>query len=44
LKLKLKDPKTSAISARVKRIVDLRDITVAAQYGSDTRLPGMKYA
>jgi isoquinoline 1-oxidoreductase subunit beta len=44
--LKLKDPKDFRYLGKGKvSIVDLRDITVGtAQYGSDTRLPGMKYA
>ncbi len=44
--LKLKDPKDFRYLGKGEvSIVDLRDITVgAAQYGSDTRLPGMKYA
>ncbi len=44
--LKLKDPKDFRYLGKGQvSIVDLRDITVgAAQYGSDTRLPGMKYA
>jgi isoquinoline 1-oxidoreductase subunit beta len=44
--LKLKDPKNFRYLGKGEvSIVDLRDITVgAAQYGIDTRLPGMKYA
>jgi isoquinoline 1-oxidoreductase beta subunit len=44
--LKLKDPKDFRYLGKGQvSIVDLRDITVgAAHYGSDTRLPGMKYA
>ncbi len=44
--LKLKDPKDFRYLGKGQvSIVDLRDITVgAAPYGSDTRLPGMKYA
>jgi isoquinoline 1-oxidoreductase subunit beta len=44
--LKLKDPKDFRYLGKGQvGIVDLRDITVgAAHYGSDTRLPGMKYA
>ena len=44
--LKLKDPKDFRYLGKGEvSIVDLRDITVgAAHYGSDTRLPGMKYA
>jgi len=44
--LKLKDPKSFRYLGKGEvSIVDLRDITVgAAQYGGDTRLPGMKYA
>ena len=44
--LKLKDPKDFRYLGKGKiSIVDLRDITVGtAHYGSDTRLPGMKYA
>lgn len=44
--LKLKDPKDFRYLGKGDiSIVDLRDITVgAARYGSDTRLPGMKYA
>src|SRR5216684_1431128 len=44
--LKLKDPKDFRYLGKGQvGIVDLRDITVGtAQYGSDTRLPGMKYA
>jgi len=44
--LKLKDPKDFRYLGKGQvSIVDLRDITVGtAQYGSDTRLPGMKYA
>src|SRR5258706_9027029 len=44
--LKLKDPKNFRYLGKGQvSIVDLRDITVGtAHYGSDTRLPGMKYA
>jgi len=44
--LKLKDPKNFRYLGRGEiGIVDLRDITTGkAHYGSDTRLPGMKYA
>jgi len=44
--LKLKDPKNFRYLGKGQvGIVDLRDITVGtAHYGSDTRLPGMKYA
>ncbi|HEY3891192.1 MAG TPA: molybdopterin cofactor-binding domain-containing protein [Bradyrhizobium sp.] len=44
--LKLKDPKDFRYLGKGEiGIVDLRDITVGtAQYGIDTRLPGMKYA
>jgi isoquinoline 1-oxidoreductase beta subunit len=44
--LTLKNPKDFRYLGKGEvGIVDLRDITVgAAQYGSDTRLPGMKYA
>src|SRR6201996_924362 len=44
--LKLKDPKDFRYLGKGDvSIVDLRDITVGtAHYGSDTRLPGMKYA
>ena len=44
--LKLKDPKDFRYLGKGEiSIVDLRDITVGtANYGSDTRLPGMKYA
>jgi isoquinoline 1-oxidoreductase beta subunit len=44
--LRLKDPKDFRYIGKGKiSIVDLRDITVGtAQYGSDVRLPGMKYA
>jgi isoquinoline 1-oxidoreductase beta subunit len=44
--LKLKDPKDFRYLGKGQvSTVDLRDITVgAAHYGSDTRLPGMKYA
>jgi isoquinoline 1-oxidoreductase subunit beta len=44
--LKLKDPKDFRYLGKgLVSIVDLHDITVgAANYGSDTRLPGMKYA
>jgi isoquinoline 1-oxidoreductase subunit beta len=44
--LKLKDPRTFRYLGKGSvSIVDLRDITVGtAHYGSDTRLPGMKYA
>ena len=44
--LKLKDPKSFRYLGKGQiGIVDLRDITVGtAHYGSDTRLPGMKYA
>jgi isoquinoline 1-oxidoreductase subunit beta len=44
--LKLKDPKNFRYLGKGDvGIVDLRDITVgAAHYGTDTRLPGMKYA
>src|SRR5258708_3131469 len=44
--LKLKDPKDFRYLGKGQvSIVDLRDITVGtAHYGSDTRLPGMKYA
>src|SRR5437879_4386081 len=44
--LKLKDPKDFRYLGKGEiGIVDLHDITVgAAYYGSDTRLPGMKYA
>jgi isoquinoline 1-oxidoreductase subunit beta len=44
--LKLKDPKDFRYLGKGEvGIVDLRDITVGtAHYGSDTRLPGMKYA
>jgi CO/xanthine dehydrogenase Mo-binding subunit len=44
--LKLKDPKSFRYLGKGQiGIVDLRDITIgAAQYGADTRLPGMKYA
>jgi isoquinoline 1-oxidoreductase beta subunit len=44
--LKLKDPKSFRYLGKGEiSIVDLRDITVGtAQYGGDTRLPGMKYA
>src|ERR1700704_1892424 len=44
--LKLKDPKDFRYLGKGEvSIVDLRDITVgSAHYGSDTRLPGMKYA
>jgi isoquinoline 1-oxidoreductase subunit beta len=44
--LKLKDPKDFRYLGKGEiSIVDLRDITVGtAQYGSDTRIPGMKYA
>jgi isoquinoline 1-oxidoreductase beta subunit len=44
--LKLKDPKDFRYLGKGQvSVVDLRDITVgAAHYGSDTRLPGMKYA
>ena len=43
--LKLKDPKDFRYLGKGEiSIVDLRDITTgAARYGSDTRLPGMKY-
>jgi isoquinoline 1-oxidoreductase beta subunit len=45
-RLKLKDPKNFRYLGKGEiGIVDLRDITTGkAQYGSDTRLPGMKYA
>jgi isoquinoline 1-oxidoreductase beta subunit len=45
-RLKLKNPKTFRYLGKgTVSIVDLRDITIGkAQYGSDTRLPGMKYA
>jgi len=44
--VKLKDPKTFRYLGKGQvSIVDLRDITMGkAHYGSDTRLPGMKYA
>ena len=44
--LKLKDPKNFRYLGKGDvSIVDLHDITVgAAHYGTDTRLPGMKYA
>ena len=44
--LKLKDPKDFRYLGKGEiSIVDLRDITTGtAHYGSDTRLPGMKYA
>jgi isoquinoline 1-oxidoreductase beta subunit len=44
--LKLKDPKDFRYLGKGQiSTVDLRDITVGtAHYGSDTRLPGMKYA
>jgi isoquinoline 1-oxidoreductase subunit beta len=44
--LKLKDPSTFRYLGKgTVSIVDLRDITMGkAHYGSDTRLPGMKYA
>ncbi len=44
--LKLKDPRDFRYLGKGQvSIVDLRDITVGtAMYGSDTRLPGMKYA
>jgi isoquinoline 1-oxidoreductase beta subunit len=44
--VKLKDPKDFRYLGKGQiSIVDLRDITVGtAQYGIDTRLPGMKYA
>jgi isoquinoline 1-oxidoreductase beta subunit len=44
--LKLKDPKSFRYLGKGQvSIVDLRDITMGkAHYGSDTRLPGMKYA
>ncbi len=44
--LRLKDPKDFRYLGKGQvSIVDLRDITVGkAHYGSDTRLPGMKYA
>jgi isoquinoline 1-oxidoreductase beta subunit len=44
--LKLKDPKDFRYLGKGEvGIVDLRDITVgSAHYGTDTRLPGMKYA
>jgi isoquinoline 1-oxidoreductase subunit beta len=44
--LKLKDPKNFRYLGKGEiGIVDLRDITIGkAHYGSDTRLPGMKYA
>jgi isoquinoline 1-oxidoreductase subunit beta len=44
--LKLKDPKDFRYLGKGQvGIVDLRDITVGtAHYGTDTRLPGMKYA
>src|SRR3982074_106644 len=44
--LKLKDPKNFRYLGKGQvSIVDLHDITVGtARYGSDTRLPGMKYA
>ncbi len=44
--LKLKNPKDFRYLGKGQvSIVDLRDITVGtAHYGSDTRLPGMKYA
>ena len=44
--LKLKDPKDFRYLGKGQvSIVDLRDITIGtANYGSDTRLPGMKYA
>jgi isoquinoline 1-oxidoreductase beta subunit len=44
--LKLKDPKNFRYLGKGEiGIVDLRDITTGkAHYGSDTRLPGMKYA
>ena len=44
--LKLKDPKDFRYMGKgTIGIVDLRDITMGkAMYGSDTRLPGMKYA
>jgi isoquinoline 1-oxidoreductase beta subunit len=44
--LKLKDPKDFRYLGKGEiSIVDLHDITTgAAHYGSDTRLPGMKYA
>src|SRR6202166_4084980 len=44
--LKLKDPKDFRYLGKGQvSMVDLRDITVGtAHYGSDTRLPGMKYA
>ena len=44
--LKLKDPKTFRYLGKgTVSIVDLHDITTGkAHYGSDTRLPGMKYA
>ncbi len=45
-KLQLKDPKDFRYIGKGRiGIVDLRDITMGkAMYGSDTRLPGMKYA
>jgi isoquinoline 1-oxidoreductase beta subunit len=45
-KLQLKDPKDFRYIGKGKiSIVDLHDITTGkAMYGSDTRLPGMKYA
>ena len=45
-RLKLKDPTNFRYLGKGKiGIVDLRDITTGkAHYGSDTRLPGMKYA
>jgi len=45
-KLQLKDPKDFRYMGKGRiGIVDLRDITTGkAMYGSDTRLPGMKYA
>jgi isoquinoline 1-oxidoreductase beta subunit len=45
-KLQLKDPKDFRYMGKGKiSIVDLHDITTGkAMYGSDTRLPGMKYA
>ncbi len=45
-KLQLKDPKDFRYIGKGRiGIVDLRDITTGkAMYGSDTRLPGMKYA
>ena len=44
--LKLKDPKDFRYIGKGQiSIVDLHDITIGtAHYGSDTRLPGMKYA